>query len=306
MADRIATFTQTNQLILGNTRLQSNYAERQLQVASGFKADNYAGIARDTSRLLSLESDVDRITQQAENTQIVADRLDLMYDALGSILSQTQKFAADLTSTVSGFGLQGADLANVATTNLNRVAGSLNTQIADRYLFAGSATQSPPVDLTDPAWGGQTFILPGPSVADFDYYQGNNYIQNVEAVDGFTIGYGVNADNPALEKIIRAYDLIITNPTDQDTLFEALSVIQAGADELAILQATVAQDANTVQAQLLDNQEEVNLITAQITTIREVDVAEASVRLKQIETQLEASYTVTSTLLNLKLSDYIR
>jgi len=118
MADRIATFTQTNQLILGNTRLQSNYAERQLQVASGFKADNYAGIARDTSRLLSLESDVDRITQQAENTQIVADRLDLMYDALGSILSQTQKFAADLTSTVSGFGLQGADLANVATTNL--------------------------------------------------------------------------------------------------------------------------------------------------------------------------------------------
>jgi len=85
-----------------------------------------------------------------------------------------------------------------------------------------------------------------------------------------------------------------------------LSVIQAGADELAILQATVAQDANTVQAQLLDNQEEVNLITAQITTIREVDVAEASVRLKQIETQLEASYTVTSTLLNLKLSDYIR
>ncbi len=306
MTDRIATFTQTNNLITGNLRLQTNYAKNQIQISTGFKSENYTGIARDTARLLNLESDQKRIQQQAENTQIAADRVNLMWSAMGSLVSQTQKFIADLSSTISSFGLQGADLVNNATTNLNQVAGALNTQIADRYLFGGSATQTPPVDLTDPAFGGQTFLAPGPSIADTDYYQGNNYLQNVESVDGFIVNYGVNADNPAFEKIIRAYDLIITNPTDQDTLEEAFRIMQEGVDDLAVLQASTSQDAQVLESQINDNLEELNLIDNQIVGIREVDVAEASVKLKQLETQLEASYTVTAALLNLKLSDYIR
>lgn len=306
MTDRIATFTQTNALISNNLRVQSNYGERQLQVSSGFKADNYAGIARDTSRLLNLESDQSRITQQAENTQLALDRTNLMFDTLGNMISQTDQFVADLIATVSGFGLTGNDLVNNATTKLNQFAGSLNTQIADRHLFSGSATQTPPVDLTDPAWGGQLFALPGPSTVDNNYYQGNNYIQNVESVDGFTVNYGVTANDPAFEQIIRGYDLIVTNPTDDDTLAEALRIMQIGVDDLAVLKAQISQDAQVLESQIIDNLEELNLIESQIVTIREVDVAEASVKLKQIETQLEASYTVTSTLLNLKLSDYFR
>lgn len=306
MTDRIATFTQTNQIITNNARLQSNYAQKQLQVSSGFKSNNYEGIARDSARLLNLETDFSRITQQTENTQIASDRVNLMFGSLNSMVEQTQKFIADLSSTVSSFGLQGADLVNNAQTNLNQFAGQLNTQISDRYLFAGSATQTRPVDLSDPAWGGQTFVLPGPSVADTNYYQGNDYIQNVESIDGFTVNYGVTANNPAFEQVIRAYDLIITNPTDQDTLEEAFRVLNIAVDELAVLQASLSQRAQTLEAQISDNESELLLIETQITNIREVDVAEASVNLKQLETQLEASYTVTAALLNLKLSDYVR
>ncbi len=306
MSDRIASFTQTSQLINSSLRLQSLYAERQLQVSSGFKGQTYVEIAKDTSRVLNLESDVARITQQTENAQIAADRVNLMWNSVGSIISSTQQFAADLQATVSGFGSTGTDLINIATTHLNQMAGALNTQIADRYLFGGSATQTPPVDLTDPAWGGQTYTAPGPSVADTDYYQGNSYIQNVEAIEDFTVNYGVTADNAAFEKAFRAYDLLITTPGDHDTQVEALSLLQESADEMAVAQAKMAQNAKVLENQISDNQEELLLIDGQIASIREVDVAEASVRLKQLETQLEASYTVTASLLNLKLSDYFR
>lgn len=306
MTDRVATFTQTNQLIFNNMRLQTQYAENQLQVSSGFKSQNYQGIARDTSRLLNLEGDMKRIQQQTENTQIALDRVNLMWGGSTNLLEQSQSFVADLQATVSSFGLQGADLVNTATTRLNALAGTLNTQIADRFLFAGSNTQVAPVDLTDPTWGGQLFTAPGPSVVDTNYYQGNDYIQNVESVDGYTVNYGVTADDPAYEKLIRGYDLIITNPTDQDTLEEAFRIMTEALDDIAVLNAQMAQDAQVLTQQLDDNQEELNLLDNQIVNIREADVAEASVNLKQLETQLEASYTITAAMLNLKLSDYIR
>jgi flagellin-like hook-associated protein FlgL len=43
-----------------------------------------------------------------------------------------------------------------------------------------------------------------------------------------------------------------------------------------------------------------------ITDIREVDITEASLRLRQLESQLQASYSVTTRVLDLKLSDYLR
>lgn len=306
MVDRIASFTQTSQLIQGNLRLQSNYAETQVQIASGYVSDRYEGIAVDTSRLLNLESDYKRISQQTENAQLALDRVEIAFSSMGSIIDQTQQFVADLTATVSGFGSQGADLLNIAQTNLNQVAGNLNTQLADRYLFAGSATQTRPVDLNDPAFGGQIFIFPGPSVADTDYYQGDNIIQSVEASDGFTVNYGVTADNQAFEKIIRGYDLIITNPTDGPTLDEALRIMLEGVDEVAVLKASASQDAQTLDGQISSNLEDLNLIETQIADIREVDLAEASTRLAQLETQLEASYAVTTDLLRLSLVDFIR
>jgi len=308
MTDRIATFTQTNQIISNNLRLQIRYGESQLQVSSGFKSNDYAGIARDASRLLSLQTDYDRIVQQTENTQIALDRVNVMYSTITNMSAQTDQFMADLQTSVSGagFGLTGPDLQNNAQTRLNQFVGGLNTQIADRFLFAGSNTQVAPVDLNDPAWGGQTFTLPGPSVADTDYYQGNDYIQTVEAIDGFNVNYGVLASNSAFEKIIRGYDLIITNPSDPDTLDEAFRIMKEGQNELQILNASISQDAQTLDTQIDDNQEEMNLIDTQIVSIREVDVAEASVTLAQLQTQLEASYTVTSAMLDLKLSDYFR
>jgi flagellar hook-associated protein 3 FlgL len=289
-----------------NLRLQSNYAKTQVQIASGLKSTQYADIATDSSRLLNLESDYERILQQTENTKLAIDRTEIMFDALGSIIDQTQEFVADLYASVSGTGAQGSALSNIAQTNLQQVAGGLNTQVSGRYLFAGAATKTSPVDLNDPAWGGQIFVLPGPSVADTNYYQGDNYIQSVEAADGFTVNYGITADNTAFEKIIRGYDLIVTNPTDTDTLYEALRIMEQAVDEVAVLKASLSQDTQTLDSQVDANLLDINLIDTQISDIQDVDLAEATVRLKQYESQLEASYSVTSDLLNLSLLDFIK
>ncbi len=306
MVDRIASFIQTKNIVSNNLRLQSLYGQINQQIASGVKSETFPGIAEDSKRLLNLESDFKRIEQQTENTVIASDRVDIMFDAVGSIVEQTQKFIGDLSASVSSFGSQGADLANIARTNLSQVAGQLNTVIAGRYLFAGSATETQPVDLNAAGFGGQLYVAPGPSVADFGYYQGNDYIQTVETSDGFNVDYGVTANNPAFEFIIRAYDLVITNPTDQDTLQEAYRLMELGADQAAILNANISQEAQVLEQQETANREELVLLEEQIVNIREVDLAGATVQLSQIEAQLEASYSATSKLLRLSIVDFIR
>lgn len=306
MVGRISSFTQTSRLIQNNLQLQANYAEKQLQISSGLKSTGYEGVATQSTRLLNLESDYSRLAQQTENVQLVTDRADIMFDAVGSIVGQTQKFIATLSSTISGFGSQGNDLINIAQIGLDQVAGSLNTQLADRYLFAGSATQTRPVDVNDPAWGGQIYVNPIPSTADTDYYQGDGFVQSVEARESFTVNYGVTADNAAFEKIMRGYDLIITNPTDLNTLIEAARIMEEGLDEASTLKASISQKAQVFDSQINSNLQEMNLIEEQIVNIQEVDLAEATVRLKQFESQLEASYSITTDLLKLNLADFLR
>lgn len=306
MADRIASFVQTSNLLNNNVRLQALYGDINTQISSGLQSTSFTGIAGDTKRLLNLESDYERITQQTDNTQIAADRVDIMYDAVNSLVEQAQKFIATLGSSVSGLGPQGADLANIAQTNMNQVSGQLNTIIGGRYIFGGSATQSPPVDLNAPGFGGQTYTAPGPSVADTDYYLGNDYIHTVESSDGFNVDYGITANNQAFEYVIRAYDLVITTPNDQDTLEEAIRVLELGADAMAILNANSSQEAQVLERQKQANLEELNLLDTQIVNVAEVDLAAATVELSQIEAQLEASYSATARLLRLSIVDYIR
>jgi flagellar hook-associated protein 3 FlgL len=306
MTERIATFTQSGQIINNNMRLQSAYAERQIQVSSGLKSRYFDGLAFDTTRLLSLESDLKGLQQQTENAQIALDRINLMFSAVANLVTQTDTFLADLQVTSSGLGITGADLVNNAQSRLDQFAGGLNTRVQDRYLFAGSNTRVAPVDFAGTGWTGQAYVPPGPSVADASYYTGNDYIQTVEAFEGFNVDYGVTANNSAFEQIIRGYGLVITDPNNIETAQEAYRVMQLGQEEMQIIQAQLSQRAQTLEQQIRDNEEEINVLEEQISNISDVDIAEATTNLRQLENQLEASFSVTATLLNLKLSDYFR
>ncbi len=300
MTDRIASFTHTSQLIDNNMRIQKKYAEGQIQATTGNKSESYQGIAKDTSQILNLESDYKTLVGQTENAQTALDRTESLYSAIGSIIDTAQSFASDLSAAISGITSE-QSISAAAQSSLEQTASDLNTKVADRYIFGGSATQSPPVDIDDPDFGGAII----PSTENTSYYQGNSYTQSVKVDDGLTVEYGVTADNAGIEQILRAYDLVRTSPGDPDTLQEALDLVNSGMDSLINLKAEISQNSQTLDKQINENLDEINLIDSMISGLKEVDLAEVTVKLQELEAQLEASYSVTAELLNLNLSDYI-
>lgn len=301
MVDRIATYAHSQSLAQELMRLQSTYSKGQMQASSGLKSTTYQGISTSTQRLLNLQSDYSRITGQSENAQIALDRVNSMYSAVQSMLDMITAAQSMITGTGSGAGYDSNALQNEATQARDEFVSSLNTKQAGRYLFGGGVTDAAPVDVTAAGYGGAT----SPSAENTSYYQGDGYQASVNASDSLSIQYGMTADQPAFEMALRAYDLLISNPSDQAAIQEAYALFDDAFDAMNTLQTQLSNQATALENQINRNADELNLLDGLIEDIQNVDLAEVTVRLSELETQLEASYALTTKLLTLNLHDYL-
>lgn len=301
MVDRIATFAQSTSVTKDLMRLQSTYAEYEEQSASDLKSDNYQGIANRTQQLLNMESDYRRLSSQTENAQTSLDRVNSQYSTLQSISDLLTTFRSSLSAAMSD-GSDSVSLQQLATSTQQEMASLLNTQVAGRYVFSGSATDTAPINLNDPDYAAAIT----PSTADSSYYQGDDFTASVQASDTLTISYGITANDSGFEKALRAMNLVINNPSDSATLTEAYSLVSDSITDISVVSTKNSNAATSLDAQINNNVESMNLIDDLVSDVKNVDLASVTVKLSQLETQLEASYSLATKLLQLNLADYLR
>lgn len=298
---RIATYSFSNRLISDTLRVQTQYAKTNLQLSSGYISDDYMGIASDTQIVVDLKSNIERYDIQTQNANRVKTRTESMFAAMTSLNDFANQFLTKLSQALSGSYPNSADtLASAQSVQINVVA-ALNTKVAGRYLFAGSMIDTTPVDLTDPAIIAQTV----PSVADTSYYQGDGTILQAQIADNHTINYGVTADDPAFELLMRSLNLVINNPSDSTAIAEAHTLVQQAIDGMATIQADLSQKASAIDTQILQTENDSNYLDELLSGLTETDITSASVRLTDYQTQLEASYNVMSRLRSMSLHDYL-
>lgn len=302
MVSRIATFLQSTSLAQDLSRLQTQYAQGEEQMSSGLTSDNYQGIATSTKRLLSLESQYSSLASQSANAQTALDRVNSMSNSVQSMENIINSFMSSLSAAISTTGNDASSaLSSSASQALQEFSSLLNSQQAGRYLFGGSVTDKAPVDLSDPNYTTPTV----PSSANTAYYQGNDQVASVQASDNLSISYGVTADDPAFEQALRAFSLVTSDPTNQSALTEAYNLLSSSNDSLATMDSSLATKASTLDTQINDNTDDLNLLDNMIGDIKNVDMSALSIKLSQLETQLEASYSLTSSILKLNLSNYL-
>ncbi len=301
MVNRVATYPFTNTLIAENMRLQVKYADINTQISSGLKSQDYKGIARDSQYLLAVESSADKLEAYNANANITLSQINTMYTTMARLQDIANSILHDITASLGGDLVPSAVLTNQATIGMNEAASLLNLTIAGRHVFAGSDIDTPPVDLTDPGWIAQT----PPSVANTSYYQGNAVVNAVQVSESLTISYGVKADNPAFEQLLRAFNLIANNPGNTAALVEASGLVQQSVDDIANVQGVLSSQSRSIEDQIDKNTQDRTYIKDLASTIKEVDIPSASVYLTEIQTQLEAAYTASVRILNMSLTKYL-
>jgi flagellar hook-associated protein 3 FlgL len=301
---RVTDLAQFNTALYYLTQTQSRVTEAQTQIASGVKSQDYTGMAADSSRLVTLEATHARVSQYVANNRLVGERLHTMESAVAQIFDVGSEIKTLLINALNNDNASSLALSDQADAALGHVAALLNTKLDGRYLFAGSRTDSAPVDLTGLPAG---YTIPTADGDSIGYYQGDTFTFAVQADDTLSIDYGITADETGFERLIRAIDLVKkTPPTDRAALEHALDVVGQALTVIPDIRTKIGT-AHAMVEEVNKSHDEFQLYAERsIGDIQAVDVAEVMTRLNDDSVSLQASYMAINTLSQLNLMSYLR
>lgn len=300
--ERIATFNHQNQLVRYMLAAESRVATAQVQAATGEASVDYKGIAGDSGRLVNLESHYRRSERYVDEGEVVNGRIQTMHDAVGGMIDLANRVRS-LVASLQGAGSGAADgIKSEAQALMTEFAGLLNTQQEGRYLFAGGRTDRAAVSLDGlPA-------ATSPSTADTGYYKGDGSVSYFQAADDLIVQYGVTADDPSIEKALRSISLIAnmpTNPVDTALVDEASDLADAAADGLTVVQTKLGSASATLERTIDRHLEQQLVLQTHVEDIRNIDLAEATTRLSQLQANLESTMSLMKILQQTNLNDFL-
>jgi flagellar hook-associated protein 3 FlgL len=182
---RVANFAQHQLTLSYAMRTQSSLAERQIEIASGKRAQLYSSISSQASELVNVERAVARSTQFSRNIDQALTRLGIMESSVGIMVQRATEVLAIMS------------LGDVGREHQRRAAAGVRCdfpggdRIAAQYPARGplplrrlADEQSGPSTSRIPPTRPQTG-LPGVFTADFDYYQGDDLRLTVRTAETF-------------------------------------------------------------------------------------------------------------------------
>ncbi|MGO8916856.1 MAG: flagellin [Stellaceae bacterium] len=309
---RVATAAENNLTLYYMQLNQSAVSNLNAEISTGSTAQTYSQIAPQSAQLENFRTEASQQQGFINTINTVSTGMQTMALSLQQILTQAQNFESTLAN--SAYSTAQPTIQTQAAGLLVQVAGYLNTQSGTGYLFGGTDTATPPVDLSNLPQGASatlTTSVGGPPSSN-GYYAGGANIPPVQIDTQVSVNYGITANNPAFEQIIRVLNFVAqsgafspTSPTDQANVTLAGQMLGNATQSLTGMSGNLAlQQAQLNTAQTV-HQSTLNIAQNGISNIVSVNQATAITQLQNLETQIEASYSATSQIQKLSLVNYM-
>ena len=312
MVSRVTNLS--SQKLIGSLILKSQdrINEAQVKLATQQKSQDYLGIAEDAKRLVTVESSVRRIEQFEQDNKFVKMRMQSMMhsmDGLSDIISDVKALLREILD--DGNLPPGMDKDEIAELKMDEISMFLNTKINGRFLFAGTKTDTKPIEEGNLA-SAPTFNADGVTTTAEPtfYYKGDDGQVKARIDEGVELEYGINANESGFEKLIRSLRIIkstsLTDANANGKFLHTLDLINQASDEI-----TAVELKTGIRFKQLDNvnnylENTKAVLQGVVTDIERADTFETVAELNQVQTQLEASYTTAVRVSNLSLANFLR
>jgi len=302
MTMRIATFSNADQMIAGALRTQATMANLQTQEASGLKSEYLAGFGADTQHVVNLQVSVTRAQSYIDAATLADSKTQVMYSAIGQVSDIVSQLRKALSAASAGSSTGNASAISSAQQLLRQMAGILNTQYDGQYVFGGARTSTAAVDVSTFGSGAGSL-----TATDTSYYRGDGELASVRVSDGQSVPYGVTADNPAFEQVMRVLKFVANSSTLSGTdITAALQLADQTVDDVATVQAKLSNAASRIESAKSQQTDFKSYAESLATDLTSVDVAAVTAQLSSYQAQLTASYTAISKIQSLNLASYLR
>ncbi|MCP1831442.1 flagellar hook-associated protein 3 FlgL [Bradyrhizobium sp. USDA 4532] len=302
MTMRVATFAQSDLMISNALRVQAVMANEQVQESSGLQSEDFGGYGSGAGRVINLQVSVTRAQSYIDASQLADNKVQVMYSAVGSVTDIITQLRTQLSAATTGSSTATASVINYAQQAMAQMQGLLNTQYDGEYVFSGARTDTAPADLSsfDTGTGSLT-------TSDTSYYKGDSEIASVRVSDSQSISYGVTADNPAFEQVMRLLKYVGNSATlSSSDITQALDLASNALDATSTVQAKLSAAASQIETASTNQSDYQNFAKTLSTDLTSVDVAAVTAQLSTYQAQLTASYSAISKIQSMNLASYLR
>jgi flagellar hook-associated protein 3 FlgL len=319
----ISNISKTSSLLSILQSNQSQLDDLTQQLSSGQKSQTLTGYAQQGRQFLDLHSSLTAANAYVSSAGTVSTFLsgyDTSLSDLSNVANQLQQGLQNLTSDLTGtmppsFGalVNGLEVETSAT---------LNTQVGSRYIFAGTRYGTVPVQdistlpaLTTPA---PFAAATSPALADYDtQFPGpaggvpQAWTQAKATIaPQVTLSYGVSSNDPSIQQLVFALQnaaaaTTAAEPNRSQYLNYARTAVDQAVSGLQALQAVNAGNVNHVTAVTTAQKQSVTTLTNMLGGVQNIDSTQVATQISSLQTQIQASYKATATLLNLSIVSYL-
>ncbi len=300
---RVATIPLQRTLSGSIQQAQQRLADTQLQLNSGKKANDLAGLGSDAGRTLSARSL--RSAQDAQSA--AATRLGTtlsLYDANITSIDESASSLRQKLMTVIGTG-QTAGLQGAIEGSFDQFRAALNATDGSGPLFGGAQTDATPFK---PA------TLAATIGATPDTAFGNDEVRASARIgDGVDLTYGIGARELGTGMLAAFRTLAEAGTIGEkltggqlDALKTALGQIDTTLPQVRTINAENGRKQAQAETLAIRGEERSNLLTNLISEVEDADYGEIAMQLSQQQTVLKASYSVFTQLSDLSLTQYLR
>ena len=294
------------------------------EAVTGRRSDLAGHLKGEIGNAMLSQKAVDDIATQREQLTLQGSRLTatqaslaIVGDAIGDLSTRM------LSETSTGTALAKQRVSSDAGSALDAVFSALNSRLGQRYLFAGDATASPALDTqTDLVGDIQALAATAETTEDFTtsmdaYFEDADGPWRQAIYQGTDTKYdpdAVAANDPAIVGVIKHTAVLAAGSVGPNALGRnteqilRLSAESLGAAQTALvdLRADVGVSQSRVSNGLEALEQEETIVTEIFNTLTARDQYEAATELLQLQTNLEATYVLTSRLSGLSLVNYLR
>lgn len=299
---RISNYVLQQTTLKHASQVQETLANLQIQLASGQRSQDFAGMANQTEQFLALENKIAATRVYQDNNKVVESRVNSTSNALDQIITTGTDIKNLILLRRNQPQAVSLPFVQQLDSYYQTIANQLNTNAEGRYIFAGTKTDTKPLDPNSfPS-------LKEDGTLSQTYYQGSSDDISTKVDDGVNLTLNVRGNDAAFRKIFEGLALAKQadiNNSDED-LARAYTLVDEGVKEVTALQTSVNANKVTI-AQVTERQTTLLLYWKGLKEeIGNTDLVSVSTEVAINQGILQASFSAFAKINDLKLTDYLR
>lgn len=325
--DRISTFNSFNSVV--SSLMQSEIQQSQLaqQVSSGLVANDLKGFGVNAEALTAAQTVKTNVDSFVANSTALSAKLDAQNLALTQVQDAgtgARTAIANALATGSGQGLMTS-----LQSYFGQAVSGLNSQYNGAYLFSGGRTDTAPVStssmsdlITTPAVPPATPYTPAtwspnPASTYNDVFQNDQLVSSTQLDESTSVQTGIlasNAGGSLFNAFAQIQDFVQSSgqsfsgqltQSQTDFLTGMLHTFDSANQDLTNTTAQNGLNQAQVSQSLTTQQDRQTSLENMIGGITNVDMAQTSSQLAQVQTTIQASAKIFSSLQTYSLLNFL-